>query len=379
MKILIVRTNRELLNKAGSSHRITQLTDMLSSNFELVYLNPRLRDCEHTKKKEYYFEEYFLFGKSLAMFVDLNLGYIRRLKQIYELDDISLTQISFPWGVVAASFVSKKSPIVYDAIGVEKDFAKVSTKSLPKIMGLVVENYIRFIEWLACKRSSHIITISEVDRDRLVKLYSINCSKISVIPTGFYKKLPLSDDAKKYIRLRYGINAGMIVIVFHGSYTHPPNREAFDLILNYIAPKFETNKNVIFVLAGTGLDPFVKNNIKSVGYVEDIFELLQIADIAIVPIREGSGVRMKIIDYLTAGLPIISTRKGAEGINLENNTHAIIVDDINEKFIKCIEYLCNDFNERRRLSENCRQLALNEYGWDNISRKINTLYFMLTR
>jgi glycosyltransferase involved in cell wall biosynthesis len=98
------------------------------------------------------------------------------------------------------------------------------------------------------------------------------------------------------------------------------------------------------------------------------------SDIAIVPILRGGGTRVKIMDYLNVGLPIVTTKKGIEGIEAENGKHAIIVDDVNEEFIKALEFLIENDSERRRLSRNARKLAEERYDWTKIGEKLNKLY-----
>ncbi|NHW88881.1 MAG: glycosyltransferase family 4 protein [Archaeoglobales archaeon] len=75
---------------------------------------------------------------------------------------------------------------------------------------------------------------------------------------------------------------------------------------------------------------FEKDGIK---FLDDIYELLVASDIAIVPILSGSGTRVKIMDYLNVGLPIVTTKKGIEGIEAENGKHAIIVDDVRYVYV----------------------------------------------
>ena len=65
--------------------------------------------------------------------------------------------------------------------------------------------------------------------------------------------------------------------------------------------------------------------------------MLNSSDIGIVPILHGGGTKLKIFDYMGVGLPIVTTKKGIEGIEAKNGQHAIIVDDVNEEFINAIK------------------------------------------
>jgi glycosyltransferase involved in cell wall biosynthesis len=156
--------------------------------------------------------------------------------------------------------------------------------------------------------------------------------------------------------------------------------EAVDMIRNYLAPRFATiNKDVVFVIAGTGAPKFDADNVRAVGFVQDIRSLIRQADIAIVPIRSGGGTRLKVFEYMEAGLPIVTTRKGIEGIEAENMKHAIITQDVDEEFIQAILYLITDQSERRRIGYNARKLAQDDYDWCIIGRNLSQLYTRIAR
>jgi glycosyltransferase involved in cell wall biosynthesis len=223
--------------------------------------------------------------------------------------------------------------------------------------------------------ANHIITVSSNDKSRLIEKYGVAEEKIAVIPSGAKIINLKTIDNKNETRKGFGIRENEIVILFHGSYSYHPNKEAIDLIIDYVAPiigkEFE---NVLFLLAGNGTPIVEKMNVKSIGFVEDLYSLLNIADIAIVPILQGGGTRLKILDYMGVGVPIVTTKKGIEGINAKNSEHAIIVDDVNEEFIDAVILLVNNKEERERIGANSRRLVEEEYDWDKIGEKLEGLY-----
>ena len=101
---------------------------------------------------------------------------------------------------------------------------------------------------------------------------------------------------------------------------------------------------------------------------------MSIVDIAIVPLTTGGGTKLKILDYMSIGLPIVTTKKGIEGLNVKNDEHAIIVNDVNDVFIDAIKYLIDNGEERKRIGANARRLAEEEYDWDQIGKKMDDLY-----
>jgi glycosyltransferase involved in cell wall biosynthesis len=174
--------------------------------------------------------------------------------------------------------------------------------------------------------------------------------------------------------MEYGVDPSSKIVIFHGSYSHPPNEEAFRLIKDFIAPKFkELNENVQFVVGGSEVPVLETSNFKSVGFIDNMWKFLSMADIAIVPILRGGGTKLKVLDYLSAGLPIVTTKKGIEGINAEDNEQVIIVDSVNDDFIDEINYFIENEDEMIRIGQNARKLAENKYDWNKIGDQLNNL------
>ena len=165
--------------------------------------------------------------------------------------------------------------------------------------------------------------------------------------------------------------------LFIGS-AYPPNMEAVGVILNQLAP---ANPEVTFVIVGgasdraivEGFASHVPSNVKLLGAVSDAArnEAYAAADIAINPMFTGSGTNIKMLDFLAAGLPTISTPVGARGI-INRNDACFIVDDINQ-FSDWIRRLRQDSRFRARLAAESRKLAEEMYDWRHISAQLGRL------
>ncbi len=220
----------------------------------------------------------------------------------------------------------------------------------------------------------HIIAVSNKDKDTFVKKYKL-IDKVSVIPSGCVIR-PLSSKKESYkFKEKHGIDPLSKIVIFHGSYQHPPNEEAFRLIKDFIAPKFEElNENIQFLVGGSDVPVLETTNFKSVGFIGNMWEFLSMADIAIVPLLKGGGTKLKVLDYLSAGLPIVTTKKGIEGIDAEDYEHVLIVDSVNDEFINKINYFIENEDEMIRIGINARKLAENKYDWNKIGDQLNNLF-----
>jgi hypothetical protein len=96
----------------------------------------------------------------------------------------------------------------------------------------------------------HIIVVSCQDKHRFIEKYHIYDNKITVIPSGTnIVNIGVLKD-RGIIREKFGFKPDEIIILFHGTYTYTPNKEAIDFIVNYIAPEFEKfHKNVKFIMS----------------------------------------------------------------------------------------------------------------------------------
>ncbi len=347
---------------------------------EIDYKDYREEFCD----KIYYYSN--IFSAKLAIFRDFNLNFVFLIYRIIKTEDIDLIQITHPSGSFIVKILimikGKKIPIVYDAHNIESNFIEEVLKDNPNYSRLekhLVTFFIRFLERLTCKYIfNHINTVSQKDKDVLIGKYGLNNEKITVIPSGCDIKPFESENNHVSIKELLNIDPKPLIIVFHGLYSYLPNKEAFDLIKDYISPQFK-DREVLFLVGGTGSPKIRVDNFFSLGFIEDLDSFLSIADIAIVPLSKGAGTKIKLMDYLSYGIPIVTTIKGAEGLELVNNKHAVITEKVDEKFINAIIQLADDEKKRKSMSNNARRLAEELYSWDKIVNKLSESYKVLNK
>lgn len=180
-------------------------------------------------------------------------------------------------------------------------------------------------------------------------------------------------------RTGFAVPADAPVLVFHGAYSYPPNREALRVLAEVLLPGLEQQGLQCHVLAVGRDAPSVSPHprIHFPGSVEDIGAWLRAADLAVVPLTEGGGTRMKILDYFAARLPVVSTAKGIEGIPANHGEHALIVNHWPE-FIEAVAGLLDDRDKARRLAERGRAFA-EALDWDEIAGRYLRLYGVVGR
>lgn len=370
---------------SGSQNRFSNLITELKkrgNNIILLESNDIVREEDGRFARTYSYKDLMFFNRNLSIFKDFNVRFIAQLFFILKNEEINLIQITHPSGAITIKFLCmftrKRIPIVYDAHNIESNFINETfsiCNKYSKIETFLVYNYTALLEKIACKFIvNHITSVSKDDKSIFLQKYQIAPEKVSVVPSGVI--LPDLSSLKcnvDLIKKDLGIDPNKLIIIFHGAFFHPPNKRAFEIIKNYIAPKFKEKHNLLFLVGGSGFPKFYEGNVKSLGFINDLYGTISIADIAIVPLTHGAGTKLKIFDYFSVGLPTITTKKGIEGIIAINNEHIIVVDSIDE-LVGSIEYLIDNKSERKRIGENARKLAEEQYNWHKIGEKLNILF-----
>ena len=335
-----------------------------------------------SKCRVFYYREVKILGISDWYITDLNPFFLLKLFKIIRSQKFNIIQIEYPWGFLSLKlFANKKNLLIYDSQGVEGEFYKVVTKHprFPRILTPIVKWYFKFYEKLVCKLTNFIICVSDVDRNYYIKNYNIRKNKTFLIQTPSsisHEKLNKTNKSKILSKKKLGIPLDKTVVIFHGTLPHPPNQEAIDLIIKYISPNIK-NSDILFVLAGLNLSKFRKGNVISLGFVEDLRDLLISADIAIVPIISGSGMRVKCSDYIIAALPFISTKKGIEGLDfLEEDEDFLLCDTVDENFLFGINLLHENKRLREKFNANLKK-KLKNIDFKEFEKKFVNLYSQL--
>lgn len=123
-------------------------------------------------------------------------------------------------------------------------------------------------------------------------------------------------------------------LVFVGNFLYPANTDAVAFLCQDILPRVDPvllSEHPVSIV-GNGLNDTVRrladgrDDVRMIGWVEDLRPYLHRARAAVVPLRYGAGTKRKLIEALMAGCPTVSTSIGAEGLSLHSNEHLLIAD-----------------------------------------------------
>ena len=168
-------------------------------------------------------------------------------------------------------------------------------------------------------------------------------------------------------------------LIYIGSMDWYPNEDAVAFFADEVLPQIHAEvPDVKFSIVGGNPSARVQKlaeteGIVVTGRVPEIKPYFAEATVFVVPLRIGSGTRLKILEALAMGKAIVSTSVGAEGLDLKDGEEIFIADEPTV-FAEAVTRLLKDPSLRRRIGEKGRARVEQDYDWRSISEKLHQLY-----
>ena len=116
-----------------------------------------------------------------------------------------------------------------------------------------------------------------------------------------------------------------------------------------------------------------RDNITVTGFVEDVLPYLHQAAVFVVPLRVGSGTRLKLLQAMSAGCAIVSTRVGAMGLNVQNGREMLLADDA-DTFARQVMTLLENPEKREQLAQAGYEFVRANFDWSMIVPRLLAVY-----
>jgi polysaccharide biosynthesis protein PslH len=214
-----------------------------------------------------------------------------------------------------------------------------------------------------CRAAGHVVAVSRTDAERMHEMFGI--SHVSAVPTGVsldYFSPPASARS-------------IADLVFVGSMDWMANIDAVGYFVREVLPLIRRRKpGCTFAVVGRSPSPVVLKLAQAdplitvTGTVADIRPYLWGAGISVVPLRVGSGTRLKIYESMAAKVAVVSTRIGAEGLDIDPQRNIRLGDTPGEFAEQCLTLLENP-GARSRMAEAGWEMVHERFSWEQVTRE----------
>jgi glycosyltransferase involved in cell wall biosynthesis len=261
--------------------------------------------------------------------------------------------------------LKQSTPVVLFEHNVEyliwKRLCDLETAPWRKALLAIEWRKLRSREAAACRNVDLTVAVSEHDRDRLAALAPT--ARISWIPTGVdtdYFHPALNCERPHHI-------------AFSGSMDWHPNEDAVRYFMNDILPLVRQRiPDVSFSIVGRNPSSALAETARAAGAhvtgtLDDIRPAIAEAALCVVPLRAGSGTRLKIFEAMAMGKAVVSTTVGAEGLDITPGEHYAVADGA-AAFANAVVSLLEDQDRRQQMANAARALVDERYSWAQVAR-----------
>jgi glycosyltransferase involved in cell wall biosynthesis len=172
-------------------------------------------------------------------------------------------------------------------------------------------------------------------------------------------------------------------IVFTGLMRYRPNADAVISFVREILPRIRHHRpEAVFTIVGSGVPPEVARlagpNVVVTGTVADVRPYVARSAAFVVPLRMGSGTRLKVLEGLAMGKAMVSTTLGCEGIAVRDGEHLLVADEPDD-FARAVLRLFDAQDGAAALGARGRALVEQEYAWGSIYSRLESFYVEMIR
>lgn len=279
-----------------------------------------------------------------------------------------------------ANAVPASVPVIYNAHNVEhlllsKRAQMTGNTWIRRFLQFQLPRLLEF-ERRACQRADLVLACSAVDAQTLLQLAPD--AHVSVVANG----VDLDNNRPAATTTTMDASAPQ-KLVFVGQMGWFPNRDGVEWFLDEIFPRILQSKpSAQFVLVGKtdglAVPKAVAAQVTLTGFVADLRPFVDDASVYVVPLRAGSGTRLKVLEAMALGKAIVTTSTGSEGIALRNGESALYADDA-ASFAAATLRLLDSPDMAQCLGAAARACAEQHYGWEAVGQQLLECYQQVLR
>ncbi len=233
---------------------------------------------------------------------------------------------------------------------------------------LYYKSFVGF-ERRACQLYDVVVLVSELERYYAIELFpQVASDKFAVIPNG--------------VEASFCAFAGVAVepdsLIYPGALTYDANLDAMAFFLTEIWPLVRQKRpgvrlRITGKTAGVNLDRLpLDEQVILTGYLDDVRPAVAGSWACIAPLRWGGGTRLKVLEAMALGTPVVATSKGAEGLDVTPGQDILMADEP-VAFADALLHLLDTPSLRAKLAANGRRLVQERYSWERCAADLEQL------
>ena len=244
--------------------------------------------------------------------------------------------------------------------------ARIELTPIGRIRSWLYSRMMRRWEPQYAERFDSCLAVSNQDREELL---SANPRlRVEVIPNGVDTNLFKP----------FAPSQGKPALLFVGNMEYAPCADAAIWFCRQILPRIRRRLGEVEVwIVGRSPPPELsrlgRDGVHVTGQVEDVVPFYQRSSLSIVPLRAGGGTRLKILESMALGRPVVSTTIGCEGLDVVDGEHLLVADDP-ENFADSALRLLTDEAQSQKMAHQARQLVVSRYDWNSIAEQLLQVY-----
>ena len=247
---------------------------------------------------------------------------------------------------------------------VERQFLRQSRKPVDVARSAVRLLSIRDGERRYLRHADAVIATSE--RDASAYRQWVGIDRVEILPNAV--------DAARYAGLQRDPVAGSVLFV--GSLDYFPNRNGLRWFLKEVWSRVmaevpHAHLHIVGDLPKSGSFPKV-DGVTFTGGADVLDQYLERAELSICPLLEGGGTRLKVIEALAAGIPVVATSKGVEGLAVSDGDDVLVANDP-AAFARAVVAVLSDPSLATSLAQHGQQTVARRYTWDTVDRVVRDL------
>lgn len=355
-------------DRASGDLRLFRMLEMLREGYQIFYYNDGLWERFLRQGKTQYLDALIRLGITV-------LNNETQLKECLQSNNIIAVVCEFHHlGLKYIDTVKEHSPgtpFIIDSVDVHFLRERMMAETLGDASLKETLEKTRIEELRAYNLADYVWVVSNLDRKVLIE-EKVPAEKINIVPnihTIRQEVSPLERRERK-------------TLLFIGGFVHQPNVDAVEFFFREILPLVRKEEpDVLLRIVGDSppknISKMAGENVEILGYVPDTQPYLDAATVSIVPLRYGAGLKGKVGEAMAAGLPLVTTSIGAQGMSLVSGQDCFIADNP-EDFAHAIVRLLREPELWQLFSESGRTFMQNNFGYESVQEDLNRFFALLS-